>query len=370
MPYENSTAPMLNDNSLQNNYLGTNASKTQSCKIFRPKIIKNAKKYINNSTNLNDVNINGACAGRGKPRYISTVGNYASMPYDWGGFSSVAQFNSDMVSGYQAGDIDTKNPAIKPVGVESCSKGIDCSGFISRAWGLPAKQGTATLTTIAYQVGNIGSIDSLRIGDILNKNAKHVMLFNGKNTDGSAKIYEATTDQQLDRVTFHQRTLSYIKTAAYTPLRYNNVCDYTDGQIGCYGKSAALFFDNMPLNFAGGTFSKKANGYNYNGTALYFNVDGSYDRSTKIISIDLAVYDDPERTQHRRTDHCEGTWDDSDSSNVFQAACQLVQDTHAGCPVIWLNMKIDEMGTIPNPASPSQSQTKSSIKKINATDTL
>ncbi|TCT22214.1 hypothetical protein [Thiobaca trueperi] len=329
----------LKNNTIENIVLEKNispSSKAVSCKIFRPDVISNAQAFINNSSPLDDVNISGECPGRGKPRYLTTADFYSSVPYDWGGFSSIKSFNDDMASGLQAGDIDTK-------GVEICSKGVDCSGFVSRAWNLPTKRGTGQLSAISYNVGNIGSVDSLRRGDILNLSNHHVMLFESV-SGNTATVYEATTDANVDRVVHHNRTLSYIKKKNYTPLRYNAMCDYVDGQVGCSGLSAALFYNNMEFNFGGGKFSKDADGNDYNGIPLYFNAKSNYDRTSKSLSIDLAIYKDSGHTQHVRTDRCIGTWDDSKSTNLFDATCTLIRDTSAGCPTLWVQMAIDETG--------------------------
>jgi hypothetical protein len=108
--------------------------------------------YVNSATWLSSKNMdrpNTKCAGRKVPRYITTT--YAavqnkgavcsgaslgagyecirSVPYDWGGVDTVATYRTAMSAGSQAGDIDSN-------AVEACSRGIDCSGFVSRAWDL------------------------------------------------------------------------------------------------------------------------------------------------------------------------------------------------------------------------------------------
>ena len=100
-----------------------------SC-VSRDTMISTAASYRNNSKYFNSTNTDGTCSGRGKPRYISGAGTYSSVPYDYNGFDSVSGFNGYMdPNNYQAGDIDT-------TASESCSKGVDCSGYVSRAWQL------------------------------------------------------------------------------------------------------------------------------------------------------------------------------------------------------------------------------------------
>jgi hypothetical protein len=315
------------------------------CKIFRPDVMKNAAAFVSNKTTLSEANISGVCEGRDAPRYFKKPGEYTSVPYQWGGGSSVSSFNKQMAKGLAAGD--------RSVGeVLSCAGGIDCSGFVTRAWGLPGKEGTTTLPKFAYQIGEVGSTAVLRKGDILNWNAKHVLLFVGVNgKSASATVYEATTDNSLDRVVKQVRSLEYIASKKYTPLRYKNLCDFVDASIGCSGYDPTLFVQNAAINFGGGKVIQEASGYDYDGDPLFFNVKGRYNRAKKWLSIDIEVYSDAARSVHARTDRCEGTWDDANSANVFRADCRLVVNTTAGCPVIWAEFSIDETGKQSAPVS-------------------
>ena len=54
--------------------------------------------------------------------------------------------------------------------------GVDCSGFVSRAWGLKAHNGTFKLASIAAP---LPTIFDLKPGDILNRPGNHVRLFVG-----------------------------------------------------------------------------------------------------------------------------------------------------------------------------------------------
>ncbi|MDD3824916.1 MAG: hypothetical protein PHY79_02995 [Anaerolineae bacterium] len=100
-----------------------------TCSITRSTMTIIANQYKDNSKYLNATNTDGACAGRDKPRYIGGAGVYSSVAYDWGGFDTVGGYNGYMdPNTYQAGDINT-------AASESCSRGVDCAGFVSRVWG-------------------------------------------------------------------------------------------------------------------------------------------------------------------------------------------------------------------------------------------
>ncbi|HAF47916.1 MAG TPA: hypothetical protein DCL08_01590 [Anaerolineaceae bacterium] len=94
--------------------------------VTRDTIVSTAYSYVTNSKYLSSTNTDGSCAGRQKPRYLSGAGTYSSVSYDWGGFDTVSGFNSYMSPNtYTAGDINTTS--------ETCSRGVDCSGYVSRA---------------------------------------------------------------------------------------------------------------------------------------------------------------------------------------------------------------------------------------------
>lgn len=182
---------------------------TQSC-YSRDTIMSNAYAYTSNSAYLNNTNINGSCSGRGKPRYLGSAGYYSSVSYDWGGFDTVGGFNLYMSSNYQAGDIDA-------AGSESCSRGVDCSGFVSRAWGLSQKYGTWTIDQVSYQI----AASSVETGDILNKAGDHMVLVSQQWT-GGVDIYESTTYNNWDRVVFNFS--GWDRFNGYVGRVYNNAC--------------------------------------------------------------------------------------------------------------------------------------------------
>ncbi len=183
---------------------------SQAC-VSRATIMETARSYVNNSVYLSSTNIDGACSGRGKPVYLGSPGTYPSVPYDWGGFDSLKQFNDYMASGSQAGDVDTS-------GVESCSKGVDCSGFVSRCWQTSSKYGTSTISSISY---TLSSFDQLIAGDAFNRSSYHIMLFNSFSGSG-AYVYESTTGGH-DRVVYQYRNSDVYNS--YTPIRYHDLCD-------------------------------------------------------------------------------------------------------------------------------------------------
>jgi hypothetical protein len=124
----------------------------------------------------------------------------------------VSGYNGYMHPGtYQSGDIDT-------AGVESCSRGVDCSGFVSRVWQLSSKYSTSTLPNISWE---LPASSDLRRGDILNKAGSHVILFSDFGSNGIYG-YESTTYNAYDRVVYMYSAWS--RLSGYSPRRYNSVC--------------------------------------------------------------------------------------------------------------------------------------------------
>lgn len=188
--------------------------------VSRDTMMSTASGYTGNYRYLSNTNINGSCSGRGKPRYLGSAGNYYSVSYDWGGFDTISAWNNYMANNYQAGDIDTCYPLKdgKCYGIESCSKGVDCSGFVSRTWQLTSKKGTCTLEDISTQLPSKN--DMLR-GDIYNKCGTHTVLFSSFGSDGMWG-YESTTYNSYDRVKYFYS--QWTRLSGYNPRRYNNVC--------------------------------------------------------------------------------------------------------------------------------------------------
>jgi hypothetical protein len=186
-----------------------------SCSRSRTQMTAAANEFVNNQVYLTSTNLTGYCFGRTAPRYLGTSPGYKrSVGYDWGGGDSVYDYNRYMSLGYQAGDIP-----IYSTGVESCSKGVDCSGFISRVWGVSGKYSTTTLPGISTQLTDVSR---LQMGDILNLYNSHVVMFNGM-ANGGINAWESTVYGSQDRVVYGY--VPWTRLNGYVPYRYNGVCN-------------------------------------------------------------------------------------------------------------------------------------------------
>jgi cell wall-associated NlpC family hydrolase len=116
-------------------------------------------------------------SNRGKP--------IEALPYNWGGFDSVAGFSQRIASGAAAGNVCTCRQMNC---IRNDAAGIDCSGFVSRAWGV-GRYTTSSLDSIGEPVAS----DDLKPGDALNKPGSHVRLYVSDDPDtGLVRIYESS----------------------------------------------------------------------------------------------------------------------------------------------------------------------------------
>src|SRR5262245_38126660 len=84
------------------------------------------------------------------------------MPYSWGGFTSIEEFQDGLQRGMFAGLV----PASERAHASRFALGLDCSGFVARCLDLPVKQTTRSLDKLCYRLDDY---DRLLPGDLLNK---------------------------------------------------------------------------------------------------------------------------------------------------------------------------------------------------------
>ena len=152
----------------------------------------NAFEYLNTWTNISATSINNdsSCTPRIKPAYLGSAGVYGSVSYNWGGFNTPTEFVAGMSANYKAGNLDTSFPYALP-----CVRGVDCSGFVSRVWGLTSKLTTRTIP----QHVKLYTPSPMLLGDVFNKYDDHVVVFVSNATNG-INTYESTHYLNYDRV--------------------------------------------------------------------------------------------------------------------------------------------------------------------------
>ncbi|MDM8560698.1 YARHG domain-containing protein [Candidatus Parabeggiatoa sp. HSG14] len=177
--------------------------------ITRDEVIANAKRYATHQWNV--------LRGNANPQFnrLKTGQVMTGLPYHWNGFDTIGEFDSKIKSGKIAGNVPRISGTKKTKGKFAKFAGIDCSGFVSRAWGLKWKRGTSNLPGISTKI----DWKNLKPGDILNKRNSHVRLFHKRTSNNASLFYESTTSMAYKGVV--HRIIS--RDEKYTPRRYKKI---------------------------------------------------------------------------------------------------------------------------------------------------
>jgi hypothetical protein len=138
------------------------------------------------------------------------------VPYCWGCHGSLANFRHRIEIGALAGNVCTRNAPRTDVA------GVDCSAFVSAAWGLSIHYTTAAIPAIAKPVENPWD---LKPGDALNKPGSHVMLFLRFTPDRKAEVMESSTGGCNGRVCRNVYPLASLLQRGYVPVRFRALAD-------------------------------------------------------------------------------------------------------------------------------------------------
>ena len=133
------------------------------------------------------------------------------LPYDWGGYKTLEEFEQDLIDGLGAGSHSRH-------GILDCTTGLDCSGFVSQVW----RCGRHTTSNMIEVSHPIDAADILP-GDAYNKAGSHVVLWVEESPSGQPVFYEATGDPISRTLLREDATWSYLE--GYMPLRLNTLED-------------------------------------------------------------------------------------------------------------------------------------------------
>ena len=146
------------------------------------------------------------------------------IPYMWGGFSSLSEFQEGIATGRYAGDVYTREKRrLLESAVSRQAVGIDCSGLISRCWGLERSYSTRELPDLCVP---LASFEQLKPGDILNSPNNHVLLFAAFADKDHKRLiaYEAGSPPTW-KVLKDSLSVPLLKRFGYQPWRYRNIVD-------------------------------------------------------------------------------------------------------------------------------------------------
>ena len=144
------------------------------------------------------------------------------VPYMWGGFSSLSEFEDGIRSGKAAGDVCTIEKRVKlDAAVSKSAVGIDCSGLVSRCWKLDRSYSTREIADLCTP---LDSYEELKPGDILNCANKHVLIFWKCKSPGWILAYGAGSPPTW-KVAVSQCYVPMLKQMGYKPYRYRQIED-------------------------------------------------------------------------------------------------------------------------------------------------
>jgi len=174
--------------------------------------------------------------------YYQAGHEYNGVAYQWGGWDTIAGFQTSLNGGQLAGDTYDYNYFYCPDGKYRKptfydATGIDCSGFVTRVWGrTDQKYGTSTLPNISTAINfNQGDYQNdlprkLRMGDIFNYVDNHVVLLRYFDPDDplhTPYFYESNWgENRVVRSTGWDKVWPVRNdNTGYRPYRYNNIVD-------------------------------------------------------------------------------------------------------------------------------------------------
>jgi len=173
--------------------------------ITRDRIVANGAAYGSHTWTPSEENVAmpAPCSDTWEARHVAGR-EYTGLPYDWGGYVTLEQFDADLAAGLRAGSYPSE-------GVLDCTTGVDCSGFVSEAWEA-THHGTSTMAEIAATI----ELADMLPGDAFNHSGYHVILYTGKVTNGNYKFCES-----VPSVGVHCGNDAPSEFTDYTPIRYN-----------------------------------------------------------------------------------------------------------------------------------------------------
>ena len=144
------------------------------------------------------------------------------VPYCWGCYGSFSQIGARLEQGELAGNVCT-NDEPRPGVV-----GVDCSAFVSAAWGLSGHFTTDAIPSITDRISDPWD---LKPGDALNKPGSHVVLFLRFTPDRKAEVMEAAPIACNGRVCRSVYPLSSLLERGFSPVRFRALTNDSTSQV-------------------------------------------------------------------------------------------------------------------------------------------
>lgn len=172
--------------------------------ISRTEVMARAKAFSFHPWTCGAENLTASCASGYQSVYVP--GDYVGLPYDWGGYMTLFQFDQEIAGGYGAGSYPDD-------GVLSCTSGLDCSGFVSQAW-KTSHHTTSSIPQISTAIG----VGEMLPGDVFNMAGYHVAMFSHELGNGDPVLYEA-----LGYNVHLNTTGGWAHVDGYIPRRFSSI---------------------------------------------------------------------------------------------------------------------------------------------------
>lgn len=189
---------------------GVIVSASRANAIDREQVMARGKAFAYHPWTCTTANLTATCDAGYQSVY--SPGDYMGLPYDWGGYKTLFEFDQEILQGSGAGSYSSD-------GVLACTSGLDCSGYVSKCWDA-GHWSTSTIDSVSYTIPQA----SLLPGDALNEAGYHVVLFSHLLGTGEPIYYEAAGYN-----THINTTGGWSWVSGYVPIRYDDITGTTVG---------------------------------------------------------------------------------------------------------------------------------------------
>lgn len=176
--------------------------------IPRETVLDSAAAYAIHEWTSTEANTEASCTSGYTSDY--SPGTHVGLPYDWGGYVTLSEFDAQIAAGYAAGSHSSD-------GILECSTGVDCSGYLSKIWGA-GHYTTSSFSDITEDI----AWDDIERADGINDPGSHCLLFTHLSEGGWPVFYEASGSGEKVRIN-SSGGWSYV--SGYQPIRYEDIDD-------------------------------------------------------------------------------------------------------------------------------------------------
>lgn len=197
--------------------------------IDRETALTNAASYAAHSWTMSSANTSASCLSSYESDY--TAGTYTGLPYDWGGYMTLEEFDDQIADGYGAGSHSWH-------GSLWCTAGVDCSGYVSKVWDTD-HYATSTFYAVTSEI----SLSSMERADAFNDAGSHIVLYTYESDAGNPIFYEAAGSASKVRMN-SSSSWSYVD--GYTPVRFDGIEDgSTTGTVSAPREISSFPFQEL-----------------------------------------------------------------------------------------------------------------------------